>query len=69
MSAKTEFHTGQGVVYRAHLNAAPEDGIVTAVTDSYVFVRYRGDNHSKATRPVDLRPLQPSSDERQVRGG
>ena len=44
---------GDGVVYRA----APgdyEDGVITSVADQVVFVRYAGDNFSKATYPRDL---------------
>jgi hypothetical protein len=31
-----------------------EDGVIISVNDTYVFVRYTGDQHSKATRPGDL---------------
>lgn len=31
-----------------------ETGTVTDVNNYYVFVRYDGDRHSKATRPEDL---------------
>lgn len=31
--------------------------MVTSVNDTYVFVRYGSDTHSKATRPEDLQPL------------
>ena len=53
-----DFHVGQGVVYRAHPDAAPEDGIVTKISEFFVFVRYRGDVGSKATRPGDLQPVR-----------
>ena len=34
----------------------PSDfGIITSVNDSFVFVRYDKDIHSKATKPKDLR--------------
>lgn len=46
---------GAGVVYTSP--AGGEDGVITSVNDTYVFVRYRGDFGSKATRPEDLRPL------------
>ena len=52
----SDFHAGQGVVYRPHEGAAPEDGVVTSTNDQYVFVQYKGDFHSKATRPDDLEP-------------
>lgn len=32
-----------------------ETGTITAVTSRYVFVRYHGDQHSKATTPDRLR--------------
>lgn len=57
MRQASDFHEGQGVVYRHHPDAPPEDGVVTSVNERYVFVRYRGDNGSKATSPADLRPL------------
>jgi hypothetical protein len=31
-----------------------EDGTITSVNDTYVFVRYAGDTGSKATSPNDL---------------
>lgn len=34
-----------------------EDGMITSVNDTYVFVRYAGDQHSKATSPEDLELL------------
>lgn len=36
-----------------------EDGVITSVNDTYVFVQYVGDRHSKATRPEDLEFLCP----------
>ena len=44
---------GRGVVYRSFHGAA-EDGVITGVSDSMVFVRYAGDQHSKATPPERL---------------
>ena len=44
-------HVGSGVVYRG------EDGTITSVNDSFVFVRYGSDQHSKATSPGDLQLL------------
>ena len=32
-----------------------ELGVITSVNDTYVFVRYGDDLHSKATRPEDLK--------------
>lgn len=52
-----EFHVGQGVVYHAYPGAKPEDGTITSMNAEYVFVRYAGDDHSKATRRVNLQPL------------
>lgn len=46
---------GKGVVYTpGHGCGASEDGVITSVGDAYVFVRYRGDSHSKATHPSNL---------------
>lgn len=45
-----------GVVYRPE-GRPPEDGVITDVNERYVFVRYRGDQHSKATDPGMLEPL------------
>lgn len=54
MAAKDKFEVGQGVVYRPYPGAPGEDGEVTGFSQNpnLVFVRYRGDQHSKAT-PVD----------------
>lgn len=41
-------HIGAGVVYGS------EDGVITSVNDTYAFVRYSGDQHSKATHPALL---------------
>jgi hypothetical protein len=52
---------GALVVYRSGII---EEGTITSVGSENVFVRYRGDLHSKATRPEDLewfqRPKSPS---------
>lgn len=48
-------HVGDGVVYR-HAGGA-EDGTITSVNDSYVFVRYAGRTTPAATRAEDLEPL------------
>lgn len=37
-----------------------EEGVITSVGRENVFVRYRGDLHSKATRPEDLNWVQRS---------
>ena len=44
---------GAGVVYEPK-HGPRQDGVITAVSRQYVFVRYRGDDHSMATRPQDL---------------
>jgi hypothetical protein len=44
---------GAAVVYSAHPDRR-EDGTITSVNEQYVFVRYLGDKHSKATMPEDL---------------
>jgi hypothetical protein len=49
-------HIGDGVVYRAGRRygdgyGPTEDGVITSVNDRYVFVRYAGDQNSKATAP------------------
>lgn len=51
---------GRGVVYRAHPEARPEDGRITsvhAVAQGIVHVLYDGDGTAKATRLVDLAPV------------
>lgn len=54
---------GVGVTYRPP-GGVIEDGVITSVNARWVFVRYRGDNHSKATHPRDLewlsRAVRPS---------
>lgn len=44
---------GAAVVY-APSSGRREDGVITDVTRMYVFVRYDGDRHSKATAPGQL---------------
>lgn len=44
---------GRGVVYSTGYSP-PEDGVITGVSASMVFVRYRGDLHPKGTNPADL---------------
>lgn len=54
-----DYTVGQGVVYRPHPGADPEQGYVTGVNApaGLVYVRYGSDQHSKATRADDLEPL------------
>lgn len=62
-------HVGDGVVYLPLRAPFPpgglphqlEDGVITSVNDSYVFVRYAGDQHSKATAPEFLTLLAATS--------
>jgi len=52
----TDADLGRSVVYQAgHPGAELEDGIITSFNDTAVFVRYRGDLHSKGTSREDLR--------------
>ena len=46
-------HIGDGVVYSSPPDPA-EDGVITGVSATTVFVRYRGDPHAKGTNPADL---------------
>jgi hypothetical protein len=41
-------HVGDRVRYRPS-HGEPEDGEITGINGAYVFVRYDGDRHSKAT--------------------
>lgn len=50
---------GCGVVYQPQ-DGPPEGGIVTSVGNRYAFVRYTGDQHSKATDPGHLTWLSPT---------
>lgn len=53
-------HIGHGVVYRPrHYPPDTEQGVITSVNDTYVFVRYGTNTHSKATRPEQLELLTP----------
>ena len=49
-------HAGHGVIYATGHRA--EDGVITSVGDRWVFVRYAGDQHSKATAPELLTLLR-----------
>lgn len=50
---------GKGVVYVCRHGR--ENGVITSVNDTWVFVRYAGDEHSKATAPEDLHLLRVTS--------
>lgn len=55
LASLTKSDVGRGVVYRpGHPWVPPEDGNISSWNDKYVFVRYRGDLHTKATDPRDL---------------
>lgn len=46
---------GAGVVYHTPFTDMDnEHGFITGVSSVYVFVRFVGDNHPKATDPADL---------------
>jgi hypothetical protein len=46
---------GRAVRYtRVHNPSEPDEGIITSLSNHYVFVRYGSDVHSKATRRDDL---------------
>ena len=49
---------GSGVIYRPHPSAPAEDGEITKVNGSFVFVLFVGDRHPKACRAEDLSPLR-----------
>ena len=49
-------HIGHGVVYQTAYGRT-EDGVITSVSDRWVFVLYRGDWQGKATDPVALHLL------------
>ena len=48
-------HLGEDVIYRTA--DGKTDGVITSVGDRWVFVRYAGDQRSKATDPGMLRLL------------
>ncbi len=56
-TAEASGYIGRGVVYQPHADAPIEQGYITSVNDTYVFVRYGSDANAKATRPEDLRWL------------
>lgn len=51
-------HIGAGVIYEPYPGAPKEDGAITSVNDTFVFVRYVGDRASKATAPELLTLLR-----------
>jgi hypothetical protein len=55
-------HIADGVVYDPGMGQKKEDGVITSVGEVVVFVRYAGDNASKATRAGDLTLLSPCAD-------
>jgi hypothetical protein len=57
--AEARERIGAGVVYTPKGGGRREDGVITSVGSTFVFVRYTGDSGSKATDPADLVPLAP----------
>ena len=47
-------HIGAGVVYDPKFGLPKEDGVITSVNDTYVFVRYSVQGRGIATYPEDL---------------
>lgn len=45
---------GADVVFRGGASTEDENGVITSVNDTYVFVRYSDGWSSQATRPEDL---------------
>ena len=56
--AVARHHIGHPVIFRPFPETSDddrhEDGVITAVTDQFVFVRYSGESRSKATAPDRL---------------
>ena len=52
--ASDPWSSGRLVLYRAAPGARGEEGRITSVSSSYVFVRFGADTYSKACRPQDL---------------
>lgn len=50
----TQNDIGSKVIYRAHRDAEPEEGVITSFNEFMVFVRYGSDTHSKGTRRWNL---------------
>ena len=55
---QARLNIGRGVVYRRPY-CKTEQGVITSVSETSVFVRYLGDMHSKGTCPADLEWLTP----------
>lgn len=47
-------YIGAGVVYQPRPDAPAEDGTITSVNHTWVFVRYTGNTQSQATAPEHL---------------
>lgn len=45
---------GRRVVFARFVGDEPEHGVITSFNDSYVFVRYKGQAHSRPTERQDL---------------
>lgn len=54
MIAPTEKDIGRRVIYRSPGGDIVEEGWVVVLNNHFVFVRYRGDQYTKATRRQDL---------------
>lgn len=54
--AEARERVGDAVIYGGHCEGlpVPEQGYITSVNDSYVFVRFGGAAHGVACRPDDL---------------
>ena len=49
----TDDDVGRAVIYRPR-GLPPDEGVIIAFTESFVFVRYMGEQFSKATQYRDL---------------
>jgi hypothetical protein len=50
-------NVGKPVTYRPKCRTCPtEDGVISSVGRTLVFVVYEGDQHAKGTDPADLTP-------------
>jgi hypothetical protein len=54
----TEDDIGRTVIYRPR-GLPPEEGVIVAFTESFVFVRFAGEQFSKATQYRDLEQSAP----------
>jgi hypothetical protein len=50
----TQKDIGRNVVFKSFEDAAPEQGVITSFTDTYIFVRYGVCGCGQATNPNDL---------------